>query len=204
MQITIDGKEESFVIDESEPFGRLLERVKEFLAKRKRVILSLKLDGAVIMAEELSQKKIGQFELLEIQSADPKKLSENTLQELKTLLENLEKTHLWISSQIQKGEILSALPRLVECLKSWQIFFTTIELIGKLLCIRLEEISLGQETLSEALKGLIKHLRDLKNAFDEMDFIRLSDIIEFELKPGLPRWYELVERLKKLIKAEGA
>jgi hypothetical protein len=202
MQVIIDGKESTAQTEDYKELGLLLRALRTQIDNQKRTILTLKLDGKVLTdlkEEEFSSWRLDKFSLLEIQTIDPYELSLSTLKELKIHLGRLEEFHTTISSDISKGDIAKAISKLASCMDGWQALLSAIRSIAILTGIKLNELYVDKESTFVKLEKLISDLDNLRAAVDKMDFLNISDILEYNLKPEISGWYSLLDSLIKIL-----
>lgn len=119
----------------------------------------------------------------------------DSLKSLPTVKENVLK----VSKLIISGEYKQAMELFLETLEWINWFNKILEGVEVIIGIKMEEVIEGEVSLAERRKELKNILENLIFPFKEKDWIKVSDILEYELVPNLEIWLRGIPELIKIL-----
>lgn len=200
MQIVIDGNVVS-IDPENKTFGEILNAVQEGLKDTDRMVVSVKCDEKILTPEQITavlQEPADKFEYIEFQTANPKELARDALSASKELLQTTKE---------QIDLIVEYLPsspnRAMEIIGDMFTKFNTahqgIHGTLKLFNIDPASIELSRGNANTLFDRTIEHLTQIKQSLIDKDSSTLADILQYELKPTIDTYLELVDSLSEKV-----
>lgn len=198
MEVIVDGSTGLPVSDDDQHFGALLEQIRRQVEGKNRVVVSFTLDGETInrvRQDELKEKKVGAFRLLEVRTVDPIRLSADTVTLLQPYLGNLEKLHEEGSTAIKHEDLARGVAKLSQCLDGWEILMHAMRDLAYLSSVDFTTISPGTGTLEDRIRKLQTTLLRFRTALEMRETDRLGQIVDRDLAPLLREWKGVLEAL---------
>ena len=203
MEVSVDGEKGVFDISKDTSFTKVIESARNYAAAKRRVIVSIAVNGKQLDAREqldLTNRKLEENTSLDIKTEDPFKLSIAILGELKSHLDNLEKLHIEAAKSINAGKNKEALFILDKCLVGWRAFFISITGVSLITKIDYTTVIVKGETIVKKISSLNGVLVKFADAFAKEDMVKIGDIAEYELKPFIHDWYDALEEIADAVK----
>lgn len=183
--------------------GTLIKALEERFLVNGEVICQFKLNGMTLSESDekrLSQIKLDEIEVIEVESQSPQALLFNLLdnwtRELPVLMQNTDE----LAKEIKFNGIEGHLKSFVDLLDTCQ--FLTESLISLESIIKKSAISQGQWRKAEELTA--QAIGQALKTFELKDFVLLSEILEYDLGHALQVWFEEIKRLSQTLKDENA
>ncbi len=198
MEVVIDGKTGLVASGAGATFQSVLEALRKDLATRRRIIVSLALDGEVLSRERqeaLSSQAPEGGTLLEVRTADPIQLALETLPGLREHLDNIGRALDAAEGQFAGGEYARTLDKLEEAYHGWEILLRAVRDIGSLTAADFLRLSAEGESVDLSIRRLQAALLRFETALETKDVPRLNDIARDELRPQVIRWRAVFEVL---------
>lgn len=180
---------------------RTVGQVLAHLRKDNRLVVQVLIDG-----EEPEDAKLGSLRLVElaghaiyIETADPRKLAMEVLDEMTAQLEQAEKFKATAVDLLQKNQTPKALESLGACLRVWQEARDSVTKTAELLRLDLSCIRVGGEALEDVLAEFTEQLRATKSALEQRDYVSLCDVLLYEMADANERWSRTLEALKGVV-----
>lgn len=207
MKVLVDGNELRQVSPDGEPLAQIYRELVGGLFREGRTVVAVTLDGRTLKDDDLTRLLDGEEspgETLDLQTLDTAELSRATLAEISTHLERLREGLKMTVDHLGRAERAKALAALRPTLEIWLAVCEAVQKVCLLSQIELtaerEETTAG--TLQESLVG---SLGDVQSAIEQEDWVRLADLLEYELMPSVTGWDTLVkavlDRLQGDVKA---
>jgi len=205
MKVIIDGYEDLVTPEENETLGEFLSEVEKWIKENKRIVLKIRLEGKILSGKEkenLFKKKVNEFKILELFTANSWEWAVNSLKEIEENLPEISINIKRVSTFIQRGNYKKAFSLLESCLNAWDWTGRTLEKIGKILALDYAQISFKKETLTEKIKEFLEPLKEANRALKNKDFLTLADILEYEITPRIKEEQEMIKQITRIIKQE--
>lgn len=204
MEVSVDGARLDIA---SRPItiGTLIRDAKETVISRGRVILSVSIDGREMDAEaerEIADKPVTGFRRLVLETAHPRDLCIETLQEVARHIQPVIDEGARISELIDTGKEKAAFDRIVPCLEVWAAILSAMQKVATLMDIDIAKISADGESLPEGVKGVIGFLQGMRDALAERDLVSVRDALKHQMPQVARRMTAQVEALSAAVAAK--
>ena len=200
MDVIVDGNANFQLQGEPGDVLAAVAAVSDFLQKSGRGILTLRLDGRAIAAEdvvaELGGKPLRAARELLVESEQVTKLVDDCLSEIRDVLPDLprachELAAVFQGEQPEEGyEPFERLAAIWERIKAREIM--AIRALG----LAVDVFSVGGKPLSALHEDLNSYLMEASNALKAMDSVLLGDLLEYELAPRAETEARIVSALR--------
>ncbi|HEX7897410.1 MAG TPA: hypothetical protein VF950_06600 [Planctomycetota bacterium] len=200
MEVVVDGRTGLSSGQEGTTFKAVFESVRRTASSRRRVIVSVVLDGEVLSPERqgmLADRASSEFGLLEIRTIDPIGLSLETLTGLLAHVKNMERTQAEAGAAAESGEYAKALEKFDAVFNGWDILLRAVRDVGALSSADFREMRAGGDTVEVRIRELQDALVRFSASLEYKDVPAITDIIANELTRALGYWREVVEGLSK-------
>lgn len=196
MEVLVDGQARAF---DNMPvtIGGLLEEIRSSAVSQNRVILSITLDGAEMVAREQADAAgtpSANHSMLEVITADARELCAATIEEAARHISPVVDESLRIAALIDAGKESEALTRIATCMEVWGTIMAAVEKVCMLLELKLEDVSHRDTTLADDIAGLAGFLQTLQTAIDARDLVGVRDAMKHEMG-------EVADRLENQLSA---
>ncbi|MBI4579760.1 MAG: hypothetical protein HY718_08665 [Planctomycetes bacterium] len=165
----------------------------------RRLVVALTCDGEAVDADRLGEvlrSPVNRFETVEMRTAS---LREQVTAALDQAIEVWQRSHQFrqeAADSLDAGrheEAMSSLQKLLDVLK--QVQQTTI-VSSQLLGVDLETLTAQGRSLTDIL-GLVRdRLTELKDGMGSHDFVRVSDLLRYDLAEPLDGWSAILRQLR--------
>jgi len=202
MKIIIDGYEDLVIHEENETLGQLLIQLEEWIRDNKRVIVQVKLEGKSLSEEDkkiLFNRKVSEFKILELFTANPWQWAINSLEEINVYLPEIARKMEKVSFLIQQGNCKNAFSLLERYIGLWDEINEALAKIEKIFALDYTKILL-KKNASYEMKELMQFLEEAKRAIKDNDLLTLADILEYELAPRIREEKKLVGEIIDMLK----
>jgi len=208
MEVVIDGRTGLAAARAGATFRDILEMVRREVEGRRRIVVSLTLDGEVLSRERkealLDQVAAGDA-LLEVRTADPYRLAVETLSGLQGHLANVDRALGAAAELFKGGEYSRTLDKLEESFHGWEILIRAVRDVGLLSSADFFRISTEGDSIDWCIRRLQAALLRFETALETKDVPRLNDIASEELRPQVAKWRGVVAALGEFVaKASGS
>jgi hypothetical protein len=200
MEVVVDGRTGLSSPQAEGTFRAVLESVRRSAATRRRVIVSVVLDGEVLSPERqtsLAERASSEFGLLEIRTIDPIRLSLETLTGLMAHVNNMERTQKESARAAESGEYAKALEKFDAVFNGWDILLRAVRDVGALSSADFRSLRAGGDSVEIRIRELQDALVRFSAALEYKDVPVITDIISNELDRALGHWRGVVESLSK-------
>lgn len=193
MPVTVDSN----LLAADELGLRTIGQVLSHVQKGPRLVVQLLIDGqepdlgrmGVVRQSSLNGHT------LYIETADPKEMALDVLQEVGEQLAEADRLRAEASDLLQRNQNVRAMERLSGCFSTWQHAQESIVKTAQLLRIDLNQIRVENQTLTELLLQFTSQLRQIKLALENRDFVSLSDILMYETTQTSGQWHDAIGAL---------
>ena len=205
MKVIIDGFENLVFPEENETLGEFLVQLEEWIKNNRKVIVKVKLEGKTLGEEQkkiIYNRKVNEFEVLEVFTANPWQWAIDSLEEMKVYLPEISSKMEKVGFFIQQGNYKKALSLLERYIGLWDEINETLRKIGNVFGLDYTRIFVNEEKASCKMKELLEYLEEAKRAIQENDLLALADILEFELAPRIKDERKLVQEIINVLKCQ--
>ncbi len=203
MQIVVDGK--IIAVDpENKTLGDVLNSVQNKIKDTDRMVVSIKCNNKILNPEEIVNfltTPADTFEYIEFQTANPRELAKDALLASKEMLETIKHQIDIVVEQLPSapGRAMEIIGEIFTQFNgAHQGIYGTIRLFK----IDPESIELSTGSADKLFNNTIEKLTDIKQALTNKDTTILTDILQYELKPLIDVYTELVDSLLENVEAK--
>jgi len=205
MLISIDGEEYSQLKTEGRTLGDLLKEVKATLAADGRMVVGIVCDGNMLSPDDLTaslQKSAETFSTIDFHSSKPEELARNSLEACRGNVDEIETLIDTVVAKLQKSEVQSAMNELGSLFGRLNDTYRGLQGIFQLMKIDPQSVELATGSAEKAMVGMVSQLKDIKTAIENHDYVQLADLFQYELKPALKQWYQIIDNLLDVMDRE--
>ncbi len=177
--------------------AELIASATQRLADDGRVVVEVMMDGNVLTADEMSQRKDSPLEEAEVRltSADPGALAVSTLYQVREQLPQATSLHEQAAEYLQQDNPQEALKTLADVIGVWMQTQEAVLGSAGVVGLGLDQVKVGEEPMSDFTDELIKQLHELKDLIVSGDMVALADTLAYEWPPIVDRWDALIGEL---------
>jgi len=192
MIVTLDGCQVDMDASQSTTIEDCLRQVEEGICRTGRVVTQILVDEHDIDVERVDlTRSLETVARLTVNSAEPKKLALEALQEAVKLLSVLVKSLGDVAMGLQQGKYGEALAQLPDQVEAMQWFLTVIRGARQVLGVNLSEPIAGRRP-EELSTRLVDASGQMMEALENQDWVMLADALEYEVVPILEDWLLVV------------
>ncbi len=176
-------------------------QVLAHLRQGNRLVVQMLIDG-----EEPDAAQMGairnvslQDHAIYIETADPRKLAIQVLDEMGSQLDQAEQFKASAVELLQKNQVSKALESLGVCLRVWQEARDAVIKTAELLRLDLSCIRIGGDALEDTVAVFGTHLRAIKTALEQRDYVSLGDVLQYEMTDANERWRRTLAAIKGVV-----
>jgi len=181
--------------------AELISSASKHLSDDGRVVVEVMIDGSVLNADDMNQRKDAPLEDTEVRlvSADPSALAVSTLHQVREQLPQASSLHEKAAEHLQQDNPEEALKLLAESIGVWMQTQEAVLGSAGVVGLGLDEVKVDDEPMSDFTDELIKSLHELKDLIIAGDTVALADALAYEWPPIVERWDALIGELIKAI-----
>ena len=205
MKIVIDGYEDLVMPEGDETLGQLLVELEKWIKDNKRVIVQIRLEGKPLSKKEkeaILQKKVSEFKVLELFTANPWQWAISSLSQMREYLPEIAMDMEKVSLLIQKGDYKKAFSLLDSCINLWNWVNENLEKIEKTFALDYTQILFKRGRLIDKIREFLELIEETNRALKNSDFLTVADILEYELAPRIREEQEIVGEIAELLKQQ--
>ncbi len=197
MEVVVDGRT-GLAAPEAGSFQSLFETIRRSAASKRRLVVSLILDGEILGPErqaDLAAQTPGAYGLLEVRTMDPFGFSLTTLMGLVGHVQNMERTHAESAAFIGSGEYAKALEKFDACFHGWDILVRAVRDVASLTAADFRTLQAAGRPVEDRLREVQETILRFTAAMEFKDMARMAEIVQGELQPQLGAWKSVLEVL---------
>ncbi len=201
MELYIDG---SRAAADFTPEGTIEEVIRE--AQRlecgpERLVVSIRCDGEDVPAGEIAealQRPADSVDRLDLVTSTKGLLVSEAMEYAVKSLDEAESALEQVASMFVEGRSPEAMQGLGECTRAWQQIHEAIVQSIELLHIEPDYTTVGEGTLSDAMKRPRQVLTQVRDALQAQDHVVLADILQYEFSDAIEDWHAVIARVKAI------
>jgi hypothetical protein len=198
MNIAIDGSLETVPLESNPSLGELFAQLRGWCGARKRVLVSVKVDGrALELRSETAAEKVPPGTLAVSTSASST-FALKMIGDLRTHLGALAGHHDEAAQLTVAAKYEGAMKAFEGCFKGWALLTGAMQELGRLLQADFKALDCGGGSAESLILKVVDSLTRFKEGFRKSDAVLLGDIAQYELKPQLEEWGRIVDALARL------
>ncbi|MCS7234133.1 MAG: hypothetical protein N3C62_06545 [Synergistetes bacterium] len=176
--------------------GEVVSKVEEELKRSGRVITRVELDGKPLGERKLEEVDVSKVKEISFFSKSVVELVRESLTDLQVYLPRLAGGLKDIASLFRVGEFKKALMLLPKAVEGIGWLIKVFEYTALLLGVEWKKVEgIDFETERDLV---ITRLGEVSKALEDRDFIRLSDLLAYEVAPTVEEWGKLTDYLLSL------
>lgn len=181
--------------------AELIASATQDLANDGRVVVEVMVDGDVLSADQMRQRKDSPLEDAQVHlvSADPAALAVSTLYQVREQLPQATTLHEQAAEFLQQDNPTEALKTLAEVIGVWMQTQEAVLGSAGVVGLGLDQVKVDDVPMSDFTDELIKQLQGLKDLIVAGDTVALADTLAYEWPPIVDRWDALIGELIKAI-----
>ena len=202
----MDGRTGMMAPDDGTTLRDLFETLRQGAVSRRRAVVALTLDGELLTPERqdiLAGRKPGEFDLLEVRTADPVQFSLATIDGLQAHLQNMVKTHQDVTAAVTAGEYGKTLDKGDACFQGWDILLRAVRDVGFICGADFKKIDAGGRTMDLRIRQLQDVLLRFSSCLEFKDVARVAEIVDHELRLRLEDWKAVTDALRLHVNRQG-
>jgi len=200
MNLLVDGIDHPLPVEPGMLLGTVLERVDADLAARKRMMVSLSVDGREVSPQELgeeSDRSIDGLHTVEVRSEPTAVLVDRELSDVEQHLPALSQTVREIATLFQQGKTVAGLDACTRVAERWIEIVSSERRVAGALELNLEDFDVDGKPISTHHAELNQFLQEALRAMERDDYVLLGDLLEHELAPRLDTELKIVSALRE-------
>ena len=182
--------------------GDALNEVRAILARQKRIVVEVKLDGTPLRGENLDQHQstlLTPASELRCFSANPHEVAYSALKELPGALDQAQHLFSHASDLISQDSNTEAMSHVSQGIEIWQQVQQAVIQSCDLVDINLNYLTVDDQKPTVIIDNLIDQLKNTRDAIQTGDVVGLADALGYEWPELTERWQQLIEALIALI-----
>lgn len=184
MIISVNGVEKNFQVAQNSSFQDLLSSIRRHLITDQTLISAIKVDGRTVDEEDegTAAMSISDIQSLEIFTAHPREIAEDTLQDLIKFTSHIEEFCLSAAKNLEKDGKKADLSRLLDGI---QVYSDALFGVKQVLKVGV----LQSVNILEA--DLVSIMRDLRDCFEKDQIPYVVDLLREHLTANMRQWREI-------------
>jgi hypothetical protein len=198
MEVVVDGRMGHSSPEGVATFRSVLESIRRTVASRKRIVVSMMLDGEALSPERqtlLAERPAAELGFLEVRTVDPIRLSLETLNGLPSHVKNMERTQAEAATAADSGEYAKALEKFDAVFNGWDILLRAVRDVGALSGADFHALRSGDQPVETRIRELQDALVRFSASLEYKDVPAITEIIAKELTRALAHWRAIVDAL---------
>lgn len=194
MEIFIDSEPVALTCDDLEA---ALEAANEHLAPTGRIIVEVEADGHTLTGEDLEKQRStgGAPTRLNLQSADPRDLVIEALEQVREGLSEAQRHQVEAAESLQRDDAAQAMDKIRVAVDRWQDLQRVVVQTGSLVRRDIGAIRVADGSVEDAVVALADRLRDLSALLTTGDTVALADELMY-VWPGIcEQWERTLEAI---------
>ena len=204
MKLYVDGNLTGSVSNEGSMHDILYEGdIKRFIPEG-RVIKSIFINGTryddlMLNADKSKAFKLGNADEIKITTMSQLELLNGSIEAVIAFLSEFKAGIIKTTDEIRWGNSVGGFKNFSEYLKGLTTFIQIMEKISEFLKIDYDSLVYGGKSVQSYFNDLEKILSSVLSTQVEQDYVLLADVVEFELKPNIDIWENILKDMKTKI-----
>jgi len=196
VKLLLDGNELPSEFCTGRTVSEVLGVVAAMLSEHGRVILDARLDGAPL---EDAPPDDAPGDRLEITSGSAVEFTVQSLRRTAELLPQLAATVRELGKSFLATPYFKLQDDFSACISNLREFFHFLGEVQSNLGVDSATVHVGEETLLDRNEKMVRVLEEIILAFASKDFVKISDLMQYEVAPALEVYAAAVPRLIELV-----
>ncbi len=204
MNLVVDGVENPVSVESGTSLGEVLKRVDSYLWTRKRMMVSVCINGHEVSPEELGQESArtgDSVQTVQVRSEPAAALADKTLSEVEDHLPALAQTVKELAALFQQDKVAEGLEGCKRVTEIWMEIVSKERRAAGAVQLNLDELEVDGKSINEHQAELNRFLQEALQAMERKDYLLLGDLLEHELAPRLDTELKIVNELRRAVQA---
>jgi len=200
MNLLVDGVEQPAAVEPDTSLGAVLAQVDADLSARKRMIVSVNVDGREVSPKELgeeSSRTIDGVQRVVVRSEPTAVLADAELAQVEEHLPALSQTARDIATLFQEGNVAEGLDGCERATAMWMGIVSSEQRAAGALRLDLHAFTVDGKPVDVHHAELNQFLQEALRAMERGDYVLLGDLFEHELATRLDTELKIVNELRK-------
>jgi len=204
VRILVDGEAADEAVAGGEALTEVYLRVVGELAARGRTVVGVSLDGRTLTQEDQTKVLDGETlgEALDLRTVSTRELATATLGEVAKHVDRARKGLRTAVERLGAGDRTEALAAFQPTLEIWMAVCEAVQKV----CI-VSDIDITADLAGTSVAGehgkIVDALGDVQSALAQQDWVKLADVLEYEMLPATERWRTVVTSLLEKLQSDG-
>jgi hypothetical protein len=183
---------------------RTVGQVLTHLKRENRLVVHVLIDGHEPDLGRLTDVRRSALKdhQIFIETADPHEMALDVLQQVEVQLGEADRIKSEAAKLLQNNQNVRAMEKLSGCLTTWQHAQESVLGTARLLNIDLEQVRVGDRTLTELVLEFAEQLKQIKSSLENRDFVTLADLLIYETTQTSADWRAALCAMRKMIGAK--
>jgi hypothetical protein len=203
MKVIVDGKEDVRFEGQAEDLFEVVGAINEVLRHSDRGIVDLRVDGAEVtpesMSEMLTGRGVDEDVVIEVESGSICAMAQGILEEMQQVLPELPKACLALAQVFQSEAPDDGFEPFNELAHVWSMLKIRQAMVLDSFDIKAEEVMVNGMSLTALHDELNGFLEEAAVAIENHDCVLLGDLLEYELAPRAEAEKETVAQLLRIV-----
>ncbi len=180
---------------------RTVGQVLTHLKRENRLVVHVLIDGHEPDLGKLTDVRRSALKdhQIFIETADPREMALDVLQQVEVQLGEADRIKSEAAKLLQSNQNVRAMEKLSGCLTTWQHAQESVLGTARLLNIDLEQVRVGDRTLTELVLEFAEQLKQIKSSLENRDFVTLGDLLIYETTQTSADWRAALYAMRKVI-----
>lgn len=202
MQILLDDRPYTTAGASTQTVGELANEVCLSAQRDEpRFVVSIRCNSEPVAPQDLAevlQAPISRYDRLEFQTQPVAPLVRSTIEQAIHVLQDSADAREKAADLLASGQQEAAMREIQKFLQSWKQIHQTLMVISQTLRVDLDQVSVGQISLTGILDALKAHFTEMREAMTQGDFVVVGDLLRYELAEPLEQLDALLRQLSAI------
>ncbi len=182
----------------------LLEAARKRLEPAGRIVVQVQVNGQFLVGPEIARHQNDPVNASDVRlaSADPVELAQNTLQQLRSLLEQSGQALQEAGEAFQSDEAGRGMQALSRAMDLWHQLPQAVIQAAALTRLDVNAALPAGKTMTVFASDLAASLRGLRDGLTNRDTVALADALRYEWPRTVQAWDQLLANLQKKLQSE--
>jgi hypothetical protein len=180
----------------------LSESIRGGAVPRNRLVVSIQGDGRDLLAQDLDEalrRPAIEYDRLDFLTEATSTVAVEALETAEQMFAESAAGRSQTANLFTQGHIDEALQLLGPCIGTWQRAFDAVAQVLTLTGLELDVVESDGVRLTEMVQAWTDQLRQIKEAFENKDFVLIADLLEYEFGPTTDRWSGYISCISETI-----
>ena len=181
---------------------QLSESIRNGAVPEDRLVISIQGDGRDLVAHDLDEalsRPVVEYDRLDFLTESTSTVAVEALETAGQMFVESAAGRTQTATLFTQGQIDEALQLLGPCIITWQRAFDAVAQVLTLTGLELDEVESEGVRLTAMVETWTDQLRQIKEAFENKDFVLIADLLEYEFGPTTDRWAAYIQSISEII-----